>query len=191
MKLKLVSVAFLLFLIPCLGAYAQEKSPAQIFWNTLQEHCGKAYEGVLELPEEDEAFGGKRLVMHVRSCEENVIKIPFFVGDDRSRTWVLTLKDNKITLEHDHRHKDGTEDDINFYGGTASNSGKTDIQVFPANEHTQKLIPAAASNVWWITLDDSTFTYNLKRLGTDRIFKVVFDLSKTIDTPQAPWGWEE
>ncbi len=42
--------------------------PNTQFWNAVQSHCGKAYEGVLELPEEDEGFGGKRLVMHVRSC---------------------------------------------------------------------------------------------------------------------------
>jgi len=164
-------------------------TPAQQFWNTLQSHCGKAYEGALELPLEDEAFGGKRLTMHVISCSESEIKIPFNVGDDRSRTWILTYQDDRITLKHDHRHEDGTEDDINFYGGTSSNSGKADIQFFPADPHTQKLIPAAATNVWWITINESEFTYNLKRLGTDRIFKVVMDLTTTIETPMAPWGW--
>jgi hypothetical protein len=174
-----------------LNTIAQDLSPAQVFWNELKTHCGKAYEGSLILPEEDEAFGGKRLVMQVISCEDNVIKIPFFVGEDRSRTWVLTYKDDRITLEHDHRHEDGSEDDINFYGGTSSNAGKADIQFFPANEHTQKLIPAAATNVWWITLDETTFTYNLKRLGTDRLFKVSMDLTKEIATPKAPWGWDK
>jgi len=142
-------------------------TPAQQFWNTLQSHCGKAYEGALELPLEDEAFGGKRLTMHVISCSESEIKIPFNVGDDRSRTWILTYQDDRITLKH---------------------GGKADIQFFPADPHTQKLIPAAATNVWWITINESEFTYNLKRLGTDRIFKVVMDLTTTIETPMAPWG---
>ncbi|MEP2935475.1 MAG: hypothetical protein ABJM06_07145 [Gilvibacter sp.] len=190
MRTKLILSISLCF---CLGitAIAQDKTPAQTFFNNLEAHCGKAYEGTLVLPEEDQAFGGKRLVMHVRSCEDNVIKIPFFVGDDKSRTWILTYKDDRITLEHDHRHKDGSEDDINFYGGTTTNSGKAGIQFFPANEHTQKMIPAAATNVWWITIDETTFTYNLKRLGTDRIFKVTMDLTKPIETPEAPWGWED
>jgi hypothetical protein len=170
---------------------AQTEDPLEQFWNTLQSHCGKSYEGELVLPEEDEAFGGKRLMMHVRSCSDSEIKIPFFVGDDRSRTWILTKSNDKLTLQHDHRHEDGTEDDVNFYGGTSSNKGKADIQFFPADPHTQKLIPAAATNVWWITLDETTFTYNLKRLGTERIFKVVMDLTQSIETPAAPWGWEE
>ena len=182
---------FIFTLLIAFTSFAQEESQAQQFWNTLQSHCGMAYEGVLVLPEEDEAFGGKRLVMHVRSCSETEIKIPFFVGDDRSRTWILTKTDNRLTLKHDHRHKDGTEDEVNFYGGTSSNQGKAEIQFFPADAHTQKMIPAAATNVWWITLDETTFTYNLKRLGTDRIFKVEMDLSKAIKTPEVPWGWKE
>ncbi len=182
-----VKISISVFLIS-FSTYGQEASPSRQFWNALQSHCGLAYEGVLTLPEEDEDFGGKRLLMHVRSCNETEIKIPFFVGEDRSRTWILTYKDDRISLKHDHRHKDGTEDEITFYGGTATNVGKPDIQFFPADVYTQTIIPAAATNVWWITLDDITFTYNLKRLGTDRIFKIVMNLSTTVATPDAPWG---
>jgi hypothetical protein len=171
--------------------FAQEESPTQIFWESLQSHCGAAYEGVLVTPKEDEAFGGKKLVMHVRSCSDTEIKIPFFVGVDKSRTWILTYNDDRITLKHDHRHADGSEDEITFYGGTSTNEGKADIQFFPADEHTQKMLPAAATNVWWITLDDTTFTYNLKRLGTDRLFTVSMDLTEPIETPSAPWGWKD
>jgi len=182
----------LLALLFCFNTgYSQEKSEASIFWEQLHSLCGKAFEGILELPEEDEAFGGKRLVMHVRSCSDTEIKIPFFVGDDKSRTWVLTYNDDRITLKHDHRHEDGSEDEITLYGGTASNSGQKGLQVFPADPETQTMIPAASSNVWWITLDDSTFTYNLRRLGTPRVFRVVMDLTKTIEKPGPPWGWED
>ncbi len=170
---------------------AQETSPAKQFWNQLQSHCSKAYEGSLVLPKEDKDFGGKRLIMHVRSCNDSVVKIPFFVGDDRSRTWVFRYKNDRISLKHDHRHEDGTEDAINFYGGTTTNSGKANIQFFPADKHTQQMIPAAATNVWWITLDENEFTYNLQRLGTDRIFKVSMDLQTPIAAPKAPWGWTE
>lgn len=166
-------------------------SPSDTFWNTLRSHCGKAYEGTLELPEEDEAIGGKKLVMHLRACSDTEIKIPFYVGDDKSRTWILTKNEGIISLKHDHRHEDGTEDDVNFYGGTASNVGKVDIQFFPADVYTQEMIPGAATNVWWITIDETIFTYNLKRLDTDRIFKVVMDLTKPIETPDAPWGWKD
>ena len=189
--MTLKHTTYLIALLIALPVLSQEKSSSEIFWNTLKMHCGLAYEGKLVLPEEDESFGGKKLLMHVRSCSDTKIKIPFYVGDDKSRTWILTMNEGIITLKHDHRHEDGTEDNINFYGGTASNEGKEDTQFFPADVHTQKLIPAAATNVWWITIDKQTFTYNLKRLGTDRIFKVVMDLSKSVPEPDAPWGWDE
>ena len=164
---------------------------ANEFWNTLQTLCGKSFEGQLELPENDEDFGGKQLVMHVRSCEDGIIRIPFFVGDDKSRTWVLTFEDDRIQLKHDHRHEDGSEDDVNMYGGKTTNSGQATIQTFPADQHTKNIIPAASTNIWWITLDDNQFTYNLRRLGTERVFRVTFDLTKTIETPEAPWGWKD
>lgn len=166
-------------------------SEANAFWSTLQALCGKSFEGELELPEDDEDFAGKRLVMHVRSCEGNVIRIPFFVGDDKSRTWVLTFENDRIQLKHDHRHEDGSEDDVNMYGGTTTNSGQAGLQTFPADQHTKNIIPAASSNIWWITVDDDQYTYNLRRLGTERVFRVVFDLSDAIETPEAPWGWED
>jgi len=186
-KFKFFFFAFLI----SINLQAQEESPAKQFWNKLQTHCNKAYEGTLELPKEDEDFGGKKLVMHVRSCSKEIIKIPFFVGEDRSRTWILSYKNDRISLQHDHRHKDGSEDDINFYGGITTNPGQAGIQIFSADARTQKMIPAASTNVWWITLNDTVFTYNLRRLGTERVFKVVMDLTNPISTPEAPWGWEK
>ena len=174
-----------------LNFFAQEQDPATQFWNNLLEHCGKTYEGqVVEAPENDD-FRGKKLLMHVRACEDNVIKIPFFVGEDRSRTWVLTKTNGQIELKHDHRHEDGSEDEVTMYGGTASNHGLAELQVFPADQETADLLPLAASNIWWITLDGTTFTYNLRRLGTNRYFSIAFDLKRPAATPAAPWGWED
>jgi len=186
-KIGLITCTFLIFI----QVQAQETNPAKQFWDTLQCHCNNAYEGTLVKPKEDNVFGGKKLIMHVRYCSDTVIKIPFFAGGDKSRTWILTYENDRISLKHDHRHRDGTEDEINFYGGTATNKGKSNIQFFPADAHTQKIIPGAATNVWWITIDETTFTYNLQRLGTDRVFKVVMDLKTPISTPDAPWGWKD
>ena len=180
-----------LIILSSTTSFSQEQSEAQQFWNTLQSLCGKTFEGTLMLPENDEQFGGKQLVMHVRSCNDTVIRVPFFVGDDKSRTWVLTFENDRILLKHDHRHKDGSEDKITMYGGKTTSSGQATIQIFPADEATKIMIPAASTNVWWITLNDTAFTYNLRRLGTPRVFKVVFDLTKTIETPKAPWGWKD
>ncbi len=170
---------------------AQETNETEQFWASLQALCNNSYKGTLLVPENDPQFAGKELIMHVRSCSDTQIKIPFFVGEDRSRTWVFTKKNNRITLQHDHRHEDGSEDAITMYGGTTTNVGKATLQLFPADAHTQEIIPAASSNVWWVTVDGSTFTYNLRRLGTDRLFTVSFDLSTPVKNPEAPWGWKE
>ena len=168
-----------------------QNSPAEEFWHNLQDHCGKSYEGTIRQGMGNDDFDGKTLIMHVRSCEENEIRIPFFVGENRSRTWILRLQDGKIQLKHDHRKPDGSEDKITQYGGTASNTGLANIQVFPADDETAELIPAAATNVWWVTLNEDIFSYNLKRIGSKSNFTVEFDLTKSLETPEAPWGWEE
>lgn len=181
---------FLLFLGLFSGVVtAQEIPSSQVFWEALSQHCGNAYEGQLVSPESDARFEG-RLIMHVRSCEEGTMRIPFFVGEDRSRTWVLTKEGERIQLKHDHRHEDGSEDKITQYGGIASNSGFSEMQVFPADQETTDLIPYAAGNVWWITVDEQSFTYNLRRIGSETYFSVKFDLTKPVETPSAPWGWE-
>lgn len=171
--------------------FAQEKSGAKQFWENLQKQCGKSFEGEVIEGTENDAFRNKKLVMHVRNCAENTIRIPFFVADDKSRTWVLTYKNDRIQLKHDHRHEDGSEDKVTQYGGITSNSGSPTLQFFSADQQTCDLIPNAAANVWWITLDEKSFTYNLRRIGSDRLFTVKFDLTKTVATPSAPWGWKD
>lgn len=176
----------------CLVAVcAQQKSGAQLFFEHIKQHCGYSYEGRVTAGATDDDFSTSRLVMHVRSCEENRVRIPFFVGDDRSRTWVLTLENDRILLKHDHRHEDGSEDEVTQYGGWSTNGGSDTLQVFPADSFTGELIPYAAANVWWITINGTEFTYNLRRIGTERLFTVSFDLTRRVATPQAPWGWRE
>ncbi len=163
------------------------------FWNSLQKICGKAFAGtVAAAPADDVTFKDKALAMHVRACEKDRIRIPFFVGDDKSRTWVLTRKKDRILLKHDHRHEDGTPDKVTMYGGWTTSGGAAERQTFSADQQTVDILPAAAANVWWIEIvDGQYFTYNLRRMGTDRYFSVKFDLSKEIDKPSAPWGWKD
>ena len=184
---------FLLFVLILTNvSFSQSEKGAKQFWENLKKHCGRAYEGVItDGATSNDPFSGKKLIMHVRSCTENQIKIPFFVGDDKSRTWVLTLVNDVITLKHDHRHEDGTPDKVTQYGGTSTNSGLPNIQFFPADQETCDLISYASTNVWWMTVDEKAFTYNLRRIGSNRVFTVSFDLSKPIETPAAPWGWKE
>ncbi|MFP8487535.1 hypothetical protein ACKGJO_00405 [Gracilimonas sp. Q87] len=168
-----------------------QQLPSDIFWNNLSEQCGKAFIGeVLEAPADDD-FRNQELVMHVFSCDEEIINIPFSVGEDRSRTWILTKIGDRIQLKHDHRNEDGSEDEVTMYGGTSSNTGLSNLQTFPADQGTADLIPAAASNIWWIEVEpDEYFTYNLRRIGTDRYFSIRFSFDNETETPLPAWGWE-
>lgn len=168
-----------------------ENPGAKEFWNSLKALCGKAFEGELVSDPTNDDFVGKQLVMHVLSCDDEQILIPFNVGDNLSRTWIFTYKNDRITLKHDHRLEDGSDDELTMYGGTSTNSGLPGIAVFPADEETLEIIKPAATNVWWVTVDEEVYTYNLRRLGSERVFTVSFDLTQEIETPAPSWGWED
>jgi hypothetical protein len=160
------------------------------FWRDLQTLCGRAYEGqVVEAPAGDTTFTGRRLVMHARECGGDSMRIPFFVGENRSRTWVLHRTANGLRLKHDHRHEDGHPDSVTWYGGDTRGPGTTTTQEFPADSFTTALIPRAATNVWTIEIEPGRrFVYALRREGTDRRYRIEFDLERPVPPPPAPWG---
>jgi len=189
----------LLFLFGC-NASKQVMKPQvelhvnqQTFWQAMQHLCGNAYAGtVVSAPANDTLFKNKNLVMHVRTCSDERIRIPFVVGNDLSRTWLFSKDANGLMLKHDHRHRDGSSDSITMYGGHTTNSGLATMQFFPADQQTVNMLPAAGGNVWWVELlPGKYFTYNLRRMGSERLFSIRFDISKTIVAPVAPWGWKD
>jgi hypothetical protein len=178
---------------PPLSTQSKTAPGSAAFWNSLQKLCGRAFAGtVAAAPADDTTFKDKELVMHVRACEKDRVRIPFFVGADKSRTWILTRKGSRILLKHDHRHEDGTPEKVTMYGGWTTNGGAAERQMFPADQQTVDILPPAAANVWWIEIvDGKYFTYNLRRVGTERYFSIKFDLSGETAKPAAPWGWKD
>ena len=167
--------------------------PVQVWWDSISALCGKAFPGTLEMaPEGDTGFLDKDLVMHVRDCTSTRIRIPFIVGDNRSRTWVLTRHGDRIELKHDHRHEDGSPDAITQYGGTSSNAGSSQAQMFPADDATSERLPGSGlRSVWLMEIDSpKRFIYAANRVGTDRAFRIAFDLTRPVQVPEAPWGWQ-
>lgn len=167
---------------------------AAAWWERLQALCGNAYEGrLIRAPEGDTTFRDKRVVMHVRDCSAERVRIPLVVDGDRSRTWVLTWTQSGIQLKHDHRHEDGTPDTVTMYGGTTSNAGSADTQMFPADDETRRVIPGSGQrSAWLIEIHPGErFVYAANRVGTERGFQVDFDLARTVSTPEAPWGWQD
>ena len=176
-----------------LTSCATPSAPPSDTFDRLAALCGKAFEGRIASPvvPADASFAGKRLVMHVRSCSPTEIRIPFHVGDDRSRTWVITRTDAGLRLKHDHRHRDGSEDKITQYGGNSTTPASATRQTFPADLFTKSLLiregnTAGAANIWAIELNATTFAYELRR--PNRFFRVDFDLSRPVVAPPPPWG---
>jgi hypothetical protein len=169
-------------------------SAQDAFLARLGAHCGRAFEGRIVSPpvEADAAFAGKRLVAHVRTCSDDGIRIPFHVGDDRSRTWVVTRTASGLRLKHDHRHEDGSEDRLTQYGGDTADEGSAGRQEFPADSWSKDLFrregsPQSVTNVWAIEIEPGRFlAYELRRPG--RFFRVEFDLTRPVSPPAPPWG---
>ena len=159
------------------GARAQKA-----FFKNMKKLCGRQFEGATDFPADpSHPLAGKRLVMHVETCGEREIRIPFRVGEDRSRTWVLTMTPDGLLFKHDHRHEDGTPDRVTNYGGLASGDGTAREQRFAADAFTARLIPEAKTNVWTMQIDDAKkrFMYHLERDGAPR-YRAYFDLAKPL-----------
>ncbi|MDP2136356.1 MAG: hypothetical protein Q8J74_00745 [Candidatus Didemnitutus sp.] len=168
--------------------------PRVEFWQSLQALCGQAFEGrmVEGTAASDAAFRDQTMIMHVRQCSADEIRIPFFVGENRSRTWVLTRSTQGLRLKHDHRHEDGAEDAVTQYGGDTADAGTVTTQEFLADEFTGTLIPAAKTNIWTMQIENGKlFAYALRRDAENRRFRVEFDLTKPVAPPPPPWGSED
>jgi hypothetical protein len=165
------------------------------FFNAISEHCGKAYSGSITVDNaSSDSFANKKLIMHIRRCDETQLQIPFHVGEDASRTWLITKTGSGLSLKHDHRHSDGTEDTLTQYGGHTVDAGWAQVQSFPADQYSKELfvenaIPQSVGNIWQMYIYPEQFTYRLIRQG--REFRVDFDLTKPVKVPPAPWGYEE
>jgi hypothetical protein len=183
------TILALIFLVGCSGPPEGTVQAAPTLWIELQRRCGQAFEGrVVEGTESsDDAMRSARLVMHVRSCSEDELRVPFHVGENRSRTWVISRQGNGLRLKHDHRHEDGSPDATTDYGGDSRGPDARTVE-FPADAVTAKLLPAAASNVWTLSVErGAVFSYALRRENSPRRFRVDFDLTRPVDAPPAPW----
>jgi hypothetical protein len=177
------------------GALPAQAAPVDEFLAAIRGHCGKAYAGRIVVNEPatpDDPFAGKALVMHVRECGDDVVRIPFHVGEDRSRTWVLTRTPTGLRLKHDHRHEDGKPDSLTMYGGDTATPGSASRQAFPVDAESRALFKregreVSMTNTWSMDVEPGRrFIYGLSRPG--RSFRVEFDLANPVPPPPPPWG---
>jgi hypothetical protein len=164
------------------------------FFSSIAQHCGKAFEGNVVVDNQPSPAFEAKLVMFVRKCDKTELQIPFYVGGNASRTWIIKKTGSGLSLKHDHRHKDGTDDPTTMYGGHTRGAGYNQIQSFPIDQYSKELfakqgLPQSITNTWQIYIYPDMFSYRLVREG--REFRVDFDVTKPISIPAAPWGYKD
>ena len=194
MKPAPVNLAIALACLATASCVTPSTAPQPTFFGNLSALCGQAFEGRIASPPTaaDASFAGKRLVMHVRECSADTIRIPFHVSDNRSRTWVITRTVAGLRLKHDHLHEDGSEDVLTQYGGDTAGPGTAQRQEFPVDQFSIDLFnrndaAVSTTNVWAMeVVPKQLFAYELRR--KNRFFRVEFDLTRPVAPPPPPWG---
>ena len=195
MTLKALSAPVAALSVLAVAACSQPESapapeaagPQDVWFANLGELCGQSFVGqvVTDDPADDD-FRNSRLLMHVRDCSDSEIRIPFWVGDDHSRTWVITRNDDGgLTLKHDHRDPDGTTHTLHWYGGDTANEGSETRQEFPVDQFSIDLFNAndaavSTTNVWAVEVNPGdTYVYELAR--ENRLLRVAFDVTQPVE----------
>ena len=175
--MKAINIITVLLVIST-SIYAQND---KTFLKDLKTLEGKTFFGkAIYMPDtiNKNDFWGKKLSFTIVKGKKSELRMPFQVGENKSRTWVLSKTKNGLQFKHDHRHDDGSMDSITNYGGDSDIKISTSLtQYFPADEFTSKLIPAAATNRWIMEFsqDKKKFYYILERNNILR-FKAEFYL---------------
>ena len=183
-----------LSLAACGRPVVTDPSPQALYFNHLASLCaGQAYAGrLVSVDEADADFRDAEMIMGPASCDGQDVRIPFAVGEDRSRTWVFTRTAHGLRLKHDHRHRDGSEDVLTHYGGDSAGPGTSTRQDFPADAETKALfvregIAVSTQNTWTVEIEPGkVFAYQMSR--PQRLFRVEFDLTTPVAAPPAPWA---
>ncbi len=153
------------------------------FLDHLRDLCGQSFPGEQTyIAEGRESWEDLDFTMRVSKCEEDEVHVDFHMNGDESRTWLFLVEDEGLRLRHDHRHPDGTPEEITLYGGYSDGLGTQFVQNFPADDYTCEMLPASCHAVWGVEFshDLSTFSYVLAHEG-DKVFRADFDLTEPLD----------
>lgn len=171
-----------------LSACATVPAPApqqDTFMASLNALCGQRFEGrVVTTDAADADFRAQRLIMHVRDCSAGEVGIPFAVGEDRSRRWIITRTAAGVRLKHDHRDEQGVIHGYHMYGGDTAGPGSANRQEFPVDQESidQFIVGGAqvsTTNVWAVEVHPGRmFAYELRR--ANRHLRVEFDLTEPL-----------
>ena len=185
--MRVLAIASALAFSGCSTTPIAPPTVAAAFFNSMTKLCGKSFAGKLVAGDaSDTDFAKADMRAHVRECSDSEIRIAFDVGEDRSRTWIISKVGDGLRLKHRHMLKGGTEDPVSQYGGDTQNSGSATRQEFPADEFSKQMFVAegrvaSTTNVWAFDLQPGiSLIYELSR--PNRLFRLEFDLKKPLPT---------
>lgn len=182
--MKKIVILLALGLSACVSA-PEPATPQDLFFQRLSALCGKSFAGkMIAGNESDASFATADLRAHARECSAREIRIAFDVGEDRSRTWIITRTNDGLRLKHRHMLKDGSEDPVSQYGGDTAAAGTAGRQEFPVDEFSRAMFTkegrvVSNTNVWAFEIEpQQALVYELKR--PERLFRVSFDLARPL-----------
>lgn len=158
--------------------FSLEDSNQQAFVANLARFCGQSFAGrQVFLAEGRQSWADRSMTIHFSLCEEGQINVQFHMDEDHSRTWMFMEEEGRLRFRHDHRHPDGTPEDITLYGGYSDKLGTPFTQNFPADEFTCEQIPTSCNATWTVSISEdlSTYSYQLKNFG-ELLFQADFNL---------------
>ena len=171
-----------------LSVSAEVEDARELFFQNLKSLCGQSLEGETDLivGTANDSMAEAKLILRFRSCSDKEMRVPFQVDEDHSRTWIIQSSEEGLLLKHDHRHEDGTPDEVTNYGGWATAEGTPHRQFFAADEETQKLFPHADKAGWTLQLepDQERLIYFVENKGEVR-YRAIFDLKTAKDLENA------
>lgn len=161
----------------------------------LQSLCGKSFQGnVVSQDPQDADWRKETLVLGPVHCSQshNHFEMPLAVGENKSRTWIITQHKSSLELRHQHLLDDGSIDPVSDYGGFSSKNFHTSVfspeenwqADFPADTKTIEIfktngLTQSIRNIWSLKISpDKTLTYELNREG--RHFRAEFDLANPL-----------
>ena len=148
---------------------AETPNPQHVFFDRFLAYCGQSFAAHIVEDDQPSDAWNQPLVVHIRDCETDTLRMPLHVGEDRSRTWVLQRTEKGLNFQHIHLHQDGSVDAVSPYGGHTAENGTESLQSFPVDAASKTLfeengLAVSTQNTWRLGFPSAdTMSYELTR----------------------------
>jgi hypothetical protein len=173
-------------------------STQEVFWQSLQDLCGKAFAHIQDTPV------ASTPILDVRRCTDtsvlfgvHYLKAGAEPEWNRGQTWLITRMPDGLHMKYTRTESADPGAKQGGWSATTRDAGTSDLQIFAPDEATVAASPALKNFGWALKLQQgdaggARFVYQaVEKLETGEQARggYAFDLSTPIDPPaEAPWG---